>query len=296
MRWRTHAELVPTKPLSREEDFPDEFAELLDKGVTRRRAGILLLGGMPQSTERELMLAESLVATKAAGRAGMVLPSYRFHGVDLYTQSLQTPDGSAFTCSKRFPHIPLFPSVESAYANGCRRIAVEYECDPYRPLPIELLEQYADDVCFILCVDDINCGDAFEWATASTWQNLERLIGAICWSSFRGTRHPVSLYDAFVPGARMMSAAQYEGAADAVRDGRQLRWERQALRLLDSDQVTWRQLRHHLYASALIDSDLDYEAAEWSQTREGLRDWLIAHLIGLRRSTAPAPPTGGRVH
>jgi hypothetical protein len=116
---------------------------------------------------------------------------------------------------------------------------------------------------------------------------------ALCWSAFRGTRHGVSLYDAFVPGVRSLSATQYERPADAVRDGRQLRWERQALRLLDSDQVTWRQLRHDLYASAPIDSDLDYEAADWSQTKEGLRDWLIAHLISLRRSTSPAPPAGG---
>jgi hypothetical protein len=190
----------------------------------------------------------------------------------------------------------MFASVESAYANGCRRIAVEYECEPHRPLPIELLEEYTDDVLFILCVDDVSCGDAFEWATASTWQDLQRLIGALCWSTLRGIRHPVSLYDAFVPGVRAASATQYERPVDAVRDGRQLRWERQALRLLDSDQVTWRQLRHHLYATGLIDPDLDYEAADWSRTKVGLRDWLITHRVSLRRSTSPTPPAGGRVH
>lgn len=65
-----------------------------------------------------------------------------------------------------------------------------------------------------------------------------------------------------------------------------MRWERQAIRLLDSGQATWRQLRHHLYCSGLIDSDLDYEATDWSRTREGLRDWLVTHRVSLRTSRA----------
>jgi hypothetical protein len=77
------------------------------------------------------------------------------------------------------------------------------------------------------------------------------------------------------PGDRSLHANQYERAADAVRDGRQLRWERQALRLLDSNQVTWRQLRHHLYTSGLIDPELDLAAADWSRSKEGLREWLL---------------------
>jgi hypothetical protein len=232
------------------------------------------------------MLAETLAVTKAMGPAGMVIPAHRFCGTDLFTLS---------TWPRRFPDFPVFPSVESAYASGCRRIALEYHCDPYRPLPIELLVEYADAVCFIFSVDDVSCGEAFEWATASTWQDLHRLVGALCWSGFQGTRHAVALYDAFVPDGRSLDADQYERPADVVREGRQLRWERQALRILDSNQVTWRQLRHHLYISGLIDPDLDFDAADCSRTQEGLRDWLLDQLISLRRPTSPST-AGGRPH
>jgi hypothetical protein len=288
-RSREHLLTEPRNALPREA-FPDEFVELLQKGMLRRCTGILLLGSFPESAERDLMLSEALTVTVANGPAGIVLPSYRLHGTDFHTHT-QSAGGSPFTCSKRLAHLPLFSSVESAYSNGCRRIVVLDDCEPHYAVPHELLEEYADDVCFILCVDDVNCGDAFEWATAATWQDLERLIGALCWTNFRGTRHAVSLYDAFVPDVRSMSVTRYERPADAVRTGRQLRWERQALRLLVSNQVTWLQLRHHLYASALIDPDVD-----WSRTKEGLRDWLLDQVISLRRSTTPAPSAGERLH
>jgi hypothetical protein len=154
---------------------------------------------------------------------------------------------------------------------GCRRIAVEYDkhnCEPYRrPLPFELLVEYADNVCLILSVDDVSCEGAFEWTTTSTWEDLDHLIGVLCWSGFLGTRHAVALYDAIVPADRSQRAHQYDRPVDAVRDGRQLRWERQALRLLDSNQVTWRQLRNHLYIAGIIDPDSDFEAAEYTRTR-----------------------------
>jgi hypothetical protein len=218
---------APPKRLPKEA-FPDEFADLLRKGMTRRCTGWLLLGTLPASAERELMLTEALEATTDAGPAGMVSDSYRSLGAELYAQSVQTSDGSSFTRLRRFQDIRLFPSVERAYAGGCRRIAVEYKCEPYGLLPSQLFEQYADDACSILCVDVMGCSGAFERTTTSTWQDLHRLIGALCWSGFLGTRHAVALYDAFVPGDRSLPVNQYERAADTVRDGRQLSWERQA--------------------------------------------------------------------
>ncbi|MFL6601902.1 MAG: hypothetical protein ACJ8R9_11305 [Steroidobacteraceae bacterium] len=261
--------------------------------MLRRCTGILLLGSFPESAERDLMLAEALIVTEANGPAGVVLPSDRLNGTDFPTQSA---DGSTFTCAKRLAHLPMFSSVESAYSNGCRRIVLLDDCEPYFPVPHELLAEYADEACFILCVDDVNCGDAFEWATAATWPDLEGLIAALCWSHLHGTRHAVSLYDAFVPDVRSMSVTRYEQPAEVVRTGRQLRWERQALRLLVSKQVTWLQLRHHLYAAGLIDPDVDFEAPDWSRTQEGLRNWLLDQLISRRRSITPAPSAGERLH
>jgi hypothetical protein len=192
----------PPTPLPRQA-FPDEFAELLHKGLLRRQTGVLLLG----SAERELMLAETLSVIKTTGPSWQVIPGYRFWGTELFTQSLDTVAGSSLPCLRG-----------------------SLICPSFRPL-----------------------------------------FGALCWSGFQGTRHAVALYDAFVPGERSLNTAEYERPAVAVRDWRQMRWERRALRLLDSNRVTWRQLRHHLFISGLIDPDLDFEAADWAQTKDGLR-------------------------
>lgn len=294
---RSRVDLL-TAPPNRlpKEAFPDEFAELLQRGMTRRRTGLLLLGTLPESAERELMLTEALEATTDVGPAGLVSNSYRSIGADLYADSGFSADGSSYIHLRRFQNLRIFRSVESAYTGGCRRIAVEYKCEPYGLLPSQLYEQYVDDVCFILFVDVASCTDAFERATTSTWQDLDRLIGALCWSGFLGTRHAVALYDAFVPGGRPLPANQYERAADAVREGRQLRWERQALRLLDSNQVTWRQLRKHLYTSGLIDPELDFEAADWSGSKEGLREWLLDQLVQVQRKSSPTISARERLH
>lgn len=81
-----------------------------------------------------------------------------------------------------------------------------------------------------------------------------------------------------------MNAAQFERPAEAVRNGRQLRWERRNLGLLDSTQVTWRQLRHHLYSSGIIYPCWTSRYRLGGLTKEGLRDWLRFHLISLWRS------------
>ena len=291
----------PPNPLSRDA-FPDEFTDLLHLAILRRRTGLLLLGSPPVSSERELMLTEALAVTADIGLAGFVLDTHLSAGVDIYAHGLQTGVGSLFACSKQFQDLPRFPSVQKAYAGGCRRIALEYDkhnCEPYCPLPFEQLVEYANDVCLILTVDHVSCESAFEWTTASasTWQDLDHLIGVLCWSVFPGTRHAVALYDAIVPADPSLRPHQFDIPADAVRDGRQLRWERQALRLLDSNQITWRQLWNHLYTAGIIDPDLEFGAAGNTRTKEGLRDWLVNQLIHLRTPIAPAPAApGGRIH
>jgi len=211
-------EAKPRPPKS----LPRELKSLLLEAITRRQRGYLILGA-PGAAEREVMLSEALAATEPTGPAALILPSYRYGSPDTYLECSQTADGTETVCSKRFPHLPLFASIESAYECGYRRIAVEYECDPYRPLPAEALVQCADEICFIICVKDASAEDAFAWATTSTWEDWGKLIAALCWSRLPANEGAASLYDAFVPGDRPANMDCSDQPTDAICSWRQLR-------------------------------------------------------------------------
>jgi hypothetical protein len=263
------------------EAVPAHLMRLLEEAVTRRDTGLLMVGGLQESFERTLLLAEVLAATEAVGPAALVLPAYRLDGAERYLRIQECADGTQRVRSRCYPQLPLFPSVESAYEKGYRRIAMEYECEPYHPVASEIVRRHAQDVCFIVCINGIGAQDAFAYLTSADWGTLECLIGVLTWVRFQGAHAPLALCDAFVPGDQAINPKLYERAADALYACRQLEWEAQALKLLDSSSVSALELRQYLLAWDVLEGD-DSELMQQTQRVEGLRVWLIEKLLAGR--------------
>jgi hypothetical protein len=281
----TQQELTPLLPLrAPRENIPKDLITLLAQAIARRKTGLLLLGGQPASGERQLLLCQALSATEATGPAALVLPAFGSPSADRYLR-FDASDAGGRVYSRTFPHLPLYPSFEAAYAAGHERIVMEYECEPYRPLSFELVTQYASDVCFLLCVDDIDARAAFEWTTAADWDSFETLIGIITWVSLERSRAPVALCDGFVPNHHPLDRTTYACASEALCVHRQLQWEMQAIQHLDSHKLLPDQLRHHLCASGLLDAN-DQNLMIQTARLEGLRIWLYETLLGRCRTTS----------
>jgi hypothetical protein len=281
--------IASARPGARAEVLP-ELASLLAKGIERRRYGFLILGGDPGGSERSDLFAAALAATERAGPVALILPSYNQRPAGEWIQMIAADDGAGITRSKSFPQVPMFSSIESAYASGYRRIAVESECWPFPPVRYEAVHRYADEVCFLLCVDHVDAEDAFAWAVnpRGDWTRLDQVIAVLCCGKM-ATKPVVSLCDAFVPGDNPVDPSGYEEPWDALRDHRQLRWEYQALRLLESGQVSGRQVRKYLHLRKLLDPENDLEAEEQIRTEEGLHTWL-AEEGAPRRKPSAGPP------
>ena len=292
---RARQELTSFLPASQTRtDIPKELITLLAQGIARRDTGLLLLGGRPGSFERQLLLARALAATEAIGSAAIVLPAYRSHSVDQYLRFDESV-GTESVSSRCFPNVPLFPSVEAACAAGHHRIVMEYECEPYRPLSYELVGEHAHDVCFLLCVDEMEAKGAFDWITTSDWDTFKTLIGIMSWIKLEGPGGPVALCDAFVPNTRPLYRTLSGGASEAVYAHRQLQWEVQAIQLLDSRRLLPEQFRHHLCAWGLLDAH-DLDLMTQTARPEGLRIWLYEKLLGWLKPSTSSPAQTARYH
>jgi hypothetical protein len=262
---------ISIKGFAPDRELPDELASLLAIALGRRRRGFLVLGGGRLSVERELLFMAALKATENEGPVALVFGSFD-HEVEENLETTSDKGGKTIMRSKRFPLLPLFPSIESAYASGYRRIACwgDFgECD---------LGQYADQVCFVICVNCCEAREAFSVGTgagqhASRWNILDGVIAVLSWGTLYGRKGTFPLYDAFVPSGVPIERYRYEAVWDGLKAHRQLQWEQQVSALLAAGQVTAEDVRGYLSESELIPND---EEGEWNQvsTAKGLRAWL----------------------
>jgi hypothetical protein len=251
--------------------LPRELASLLEVGLGLRRRGFLVVGGGCLSVERELLFTAALEVTENFGPVALVFSSYD-REVEENLEAVSTDTSQRLLRSQRFPFLPLFPSIESAYASGYRRIACWGDfgqCD---------LSPYAQDVCFVIGIESVEATEAFSVGTgagqhASRWGILDGVIAVLCWGNLYGEKGTFSVYDAFVPSAAPIKRHRYEAVWDAVRAHRELQWEQQVNDLLAAGQVTSEDVRGYLLESELIPCDEDNE---WDRvsTARGLRAWL----------------------
>ena len=276
-------------------ELPPELATLLVQGIARRDTGLLLLGGRRESLERRRLLTQSLAATESAGPAALVLPAYELGSADRYLRLNEANDGMELVSSRGCPQLPLYSSFASAYTSGYRRIVMEYECPPYLPLSLEVLDHHADEVCFIVCVNGIDTQRTFERVTRGDWHALESLIGVLAWDRLQGPGAPITVCDAFVPTDRSVNATHYASASAALHWARQLQWEAQALNQLNAHTAEAAQLRELLLASGALGSE-DAEGIRQAARPEGLRVFLLEHLLAWNKVSAPGLSLQSQYH
>lgn len=263
---------------------PDGLVSLLHKAAERRRCGVLLVGGRQDGIHRQLLLAHAVSATAAAGPAAIVLPAYEHRSARRFLACHELADGTERVISRAFPDVPVCSSFDSAYGQGYRRVVMECDCEPYRPLPLKTLREHSRDVCFILCSNETEASEVFSAVTSNDWLALEDLIGIFTRSQL--SRNPaLTLSDGFMPGDRTLNSARYTTASSALFAGRQLWWEIQALQFLHAHPRYAATIRRALRACDMLDADDDGLMRQIARL-EGLLEWLRGRI---RVRSSPAP-------
>lgn len=250
----------------------------LAQSVTRRQGGLLVVGGSEGSAERQGLLAAALIATEVVGPAAQVLLPRRGENRETTVEGSEVVDGATMENSTCVRGLSRFPSVETAYEAGYRRIVIEGSADPGQWNGLK--KQYGADTCLILGTCDVEVKSAFMCRTASDWDALDGLLGIVTAVRSWGTWTSISLYDAFVRESRPLNRNRYESAVDAVQASRQFMWEGQALANLDAGRITASNLRELLLSWGMLSARENDEIRGVEPTDTAcLRLWLYERLL-----------------
>jgi hypothetical protein len=215
--------------------LPQVLEDALRQAVTKRPYGIIVLGITPGDTQRKALLEAALPLTEHAGPAVRIQPTFRpGYGKD------DSP------LSPHFEGLPVFPSIESAYAHGYRRMVIESSHHGAG----EAIAQHAHDVCFLI--------RSFSTEVAGAWMNslphlidepnaLDVITAVLCVADVPVTSGTLAVCDAFVGG---LSPALKDGDIDRlaayVESYRTVRWQDQLDALLTAGKVSPAQAKNAL--------------------------------------------------
>lgn len=216
--------------------LPQVLEDALKQAVSQRPHGVIVLGVAPSDKPRRALLEAVLPLTEHAGPAVRIQPTFRSgYGKD------DTP------LSPHFEGLPVFPSIESAYAHGFRRMVIE---SSYHGASKAMVER-ARDVCFLLTSYSTEVAGA--WMDAmpryQDWPNgLESIIALLCVADIESKKESFVVCDAFVAGAP--SAPKDARAGDLMEHleaHRVIRWQDELGPLLAERRVTTAQAKKSLH-------------------------------------------------
>jgi hypothetical protein len=216
--------------------LPQVLEDALKQAVSQRPYGVIVLGVSPSDKPRRALLEAVLPLTAHAGPAVRIQPTFRSgYGKD------DTP------LSPHFEGLPVFPSIESAYAHGFRRMVIE---SSYHGAS-KAMAQRARDVCFMLTSYSTEVAGA--WMDAmprhQDWPDgLESIIALLCVADIESKKESFIVCDAFIAGAP--SAPKDARAADLieyVEANRVIRWQDELEQLLAERRVTTAQAKKALH-------------------------------------------------
>jgi hypothetical protein len=123
--------LAPT--VATADAIPEHAQQLMQPTLLQRKSGLLLVGSPAADEHRAIDLVNACLAlTEHAGPAARIMPRHR----STPQKDWQVPDG--------VKDLPFLPSIQSAYAQGYRRMVI---APGYTSA--EVLRDYAKDVLFI---------------------------------------------------------------------------------------------------------------------------------------------------
>ncbi|ARS49423.1 hypothetical protein ACIRTQ_09735 [Pseudomonas aeruginosa] len=215
--------------------LPQVLEDALRLAVTKRPYGIIVLGITPGDTQRKALVEAVLPLTEHAGPAVRIQPTFRpGYGKD------DTP------LSPHFEGLPVFPSIESAYAHGYRRMVIESSHHGAG----EAIARHAHEVCFLI--------RSFSTEVAGAWMSslpaqidkpnaLDVVTAVLCAADVPAKAETVTICDAFVGGASPAPTDDdIDRLAEHMEAHRAVRWQEQLDALLVARKVTPAQVKKAL--------------------------------------------------
>lgn len=207
--------------------LPEVLEDALKQAVTKRPYGIIVLGITPNDEPREALLEAALPLTEHAGPAARIQPTFRL-GYGKNDSPL----------SPHFEGLPVYPSIESAYAHGYRRMVIE----SVHHGASKAMADHSHDTCFLLTSYSTEVAGA--WSTAmpryEDWpDDLESLTAVLCVADINVTKQTFAVCDAFIAGApRAPEGKRFGELVEHLEAHRVVRWQDQLDALLDRGKVT----------------------------------------------------------
>lgn len=205
--------------------LPESAREALRRELATRTSGIVLFGcseivDHPASDQ----LAAALALTEHAGPAARIMPRHR-----------GTP-AKDWLVPEAIKALPFLPSVESAYAQGYRRMVI----NPRYSRDVVL--KY-DDVLFLAGDWGHDVGRIASALIVGNGQNYAdvtaRIVAVLGMLQVPGRRGQVTASDLFVRGTMPSPVSEeYDDCQAFLRDNRVVRWEDELTSLLDTGAVT----------------------------------------------------------
>ncbi|HHF9082028.1 TPA: hypothetical protein ACPTZX_005285 [Escherichia coli] len=216
--------------------LPQVLENALRQALEKRPYGVIVLGITPSDKPRAALLEAALPLTEHAGPAVRIQPTFRSgYGKD------DTP------LSPHFEGLPIFPSIESAYAHGFRRMVIE----SVHHGASKAMASHVQDTCFLLTSYSTEVAGA--WMDAmpqrQDWPGgLESLIAVLCVADIEAKKEAFIVCDAFIAGAPPSPEGKRFGELIAHLEAhRVVRWQEQLDALLAAGKVTPAQAKKALH-------------------------------------------------
>jgi hypothetical protein len=205
--------------------LPESTREALRRELAARTSGVILCGcseivDHPASDQ----LAAALALTEHAGPAARIMPRHR-----------GTP-AKDWLVPQAVKALPFLPSVESAYAQGYRRMIVNprYSRDVVLKYDdvLFLAGDWGHDVARIASALIVGNGQNYADVTA-------RIVAVLGMFHVPGRRGQLTASDLFVRGALPIPVSEdYDECEAFLKDNRVVRWQDELTSLLDTGAVT----------------------------------------------------------
>lgn len=238
------ARVHPTKQsFITDQRLPQELEEVLTEAVAKRTHGVVVLGVFAENIAGEALLEATVPLTDHAGPAVRIQPTFRAgYGRD------DRP------LSPYFKSLPIFPSIESAYAHGFRRMVIE---SPHYGDRTTIIK-HAHDVCFLIHSHLAEVNRAWSICLPDLIEDpkiIDTMIAVLCMAEIPTKSQTEIVCDAFMAGEAMPADSDIS-VEEFIEANRAVRWQDQLDRLLSLKKVTMAQakkaLRRHDMESYLL--------------------------------------------
>ncbi len=239
-----------TQRFTTDQRLPQVLEDALRQAVAQRPYGVIVLGITPSDKPRQALLEAVLPLTEHAGPAVRIQPTFRSgFGKD------DTP------MSPHFEGLPIFPSIESAYAHGYRRMVIESSHHGAS----KAMAAHAGDTCFLLTSYSTEVAGALMDAMPrrQDWpEGTDSIVALLCVADIEAKKQTFVVCDAFIAGAPAGPESKRFGDLVAyLETHRAVRWQDQLDALLDAKKVTAAQAKKALHRHD-VDTHLASKAAQ----------------------------------